>query len=104
MRKYKLVEFQFDLEIKRTVRRLRTEHKNSKVTVAIDDLEEVENLNPIGEIQPINGREGQNRQHDQGQPGNNNIIYMANDRGRAIRDYDVLTPQVLHPGIVRPEV
>ncbi|KAH9769700.1 hypothetical protein KPL71_012114 [Citrus sinensis] len=29
---------------------------------------------------------------------------MADDRDRAIRDYDVLTPQVVHPGIIRPEV
>ena len=29
---------------------------------------------------------------------------MANDRDRAIRDYAVLTPQVVHPGIVIPEV
>ncbi|KAH9714640.1 protein kinase domain-containing protein [Citrus sinensis] len=35
---------------------------------------------------------------------NNNIIHMANDRDRAIRDYAVLTPQAIHPGIVRPDV
>ena len=29
---------------------------------------------------------------------------MADDRDRAIRDYDVLAPQVIHPGIIRPEV
>ncbi|KAH9685728.1 hypothetical protein KPL70_014067 [Citrus sinensis] len=29
---------------------------------------------------------------------------MADDRDRTIRDYAVLTPQVVHPGIVRPEV
>ena len=29
---------------------------------------------------------------------------MANDRDRAIRDYAVLTSQVVHPGIVRPKV
>ncbi|XP_024046569.1 uncharacterized protein LOC112100926 [Citrus clementina] len=29
---------------------------------------------------------------------------MANDRDRAIRDYTVLTPQAIHPGIVRPDV
>ncbi|XP_015382752.1 uncharacterized protein LOC107175648 [Citrus sinensis] len=29
---------------------------------------------------------------------------MANDRDRAIRDYTVLTPQVVHLGIIRPEV
>ncbi|KAH9751859.1 hypothetical protein KPL71_014474 [Citrus sinensis] len=35
---------------------------------------------------------------------NNNIIHMANDRDRAIRDYAVLTPQAIHPEIVRPDV
>ena len=29
---------------------------------------------------------------------------MVDDRDRAIRDYAVLTPQFVHPGIVRPEV
>ncbi|KAH9681318.1 hypothetical protein KPL71_026936 [Citrus sinensis] len=29
---------------------------------------------------------------------------MDDDRDRAIRDYSVLTPQVIHPGIIRPEV
>ena len=29
---------------------------------------------------------------------------MADDRDKAIRDNAVLTPQVIHPGIVRPEV
>ena len=29
---------------------------------------------------------------------------MANDRDRAIRDYAMLTPQAIHPGIVRPGV
>ena len=29
---------------------------------------------------------------------------MADDRDRAIRDYDVVTPQVVHPGIIRPKV
>ena len=29
---------------------------------------------------------------------------MADDRDRAIRDYVVLTPQAINPGIVRPEV
>ena len=29
---------------------------------------------------------------------------MANDRDKAIRDYVVLASQVIHPGIVRPEV
>ena len=29
---------------------------------------------------------------------------MADDRDRAIRDYPVLTPQTINPGIVKPEV
>ena len=29
---------------------------------------------------------------------------MTDDRDRAIRDYAVLTPQVIHRGIVRPEM
>ena len=29
---------------------------------------------------------------------------MADDRDRAIRDYAVLTPRVINPGIVKPEV
>ena len=65
------------------------------------------NLNPQGEIQPVNaqgGKEGQNGQIIYRQPGNNNIIHMADDRDRAIRDYVVLTPQAINLGIVRPEV
>ena len=38
MRKYNLVEFQFDQDIERTVRRLRKEQRNSKAAVAMDDL------------------------------------------------------------------
>ena len=63
----------------------------------------MENLTPLGEIQPVNGREGQNGQNDQGQLGNN-IIYMADDRDRVIKDYAVSTPQVMHPGIVIHDV
>ena len=29
---------------------------------------------------------------------------MADDRDKAIRDYTVLTPQVMHPRIVKPKV
>ena len=70
----------------------------------MDDLQDMENLNRLGEIQPVNGQKGQNRQNNQGQSGNNNILYTADDRDRAIRDYVVLTPQVMYPGIVRPQV
>ena len=31
-------------------------------------------------------------------------FHMANDRDRAIRDYAVLTPQAIHPEIVKPDV
>ena len=62
------------------------------------------NLDPHGLLQPINVQEGQNEHVNKRQPGNNNIIYKADDRDKVIRDYDVLTPQVVHPGIVRPEV
>ena len=45
----------------------------------MDDLVDMGNLNPLGEIEPINaqgGQEGQNRQTIHGQSGNNNIVYM----------------------------
>ena len=50
MRKYKHIEFQFDPEIERTVRRLRKENKNSKAAIVMDDLQDMRNLNPHGEI------------------------------------------------------
>ena len=50
MRKCKPVEFEFDPEIGRTTRRLRREHKNSTTIVAMDDLEDVENLIHLGDI------------------------------------------------------
>ena len=70
----------------------------------MDNLQDVGNLDPHGPLQPINIQEGQNEHVNKRQPGNNNIIYMADDRDMAIRDYAVLTPQVVHPKIVRPEV
>ena len=82
MRKYKPIEFQFDPEIEKTTRRFQKKNRNSKVVVA---------RNNHGEIQLVNGQEGQNRQSIQGQPGNNNIIYMTYNRDRVIRDYAVLT-------------
>lgn len=56
MRKYKLVEFQFNPEIEKIVKRLRRENKNSKAAAAMDGLEDVEILNHLGGIQPVNGR------------------------------------------------
>ena len=104
MSKDKSVEFQFHLEIERIVRRLRREQRNSKTISKMDNLQDVGNLDPHGPLQPVNVQEGQNEHINQRQPGNNNIIYMADDRDKAIKDYVVLTPQVVHPGIVRPEV
>ena len=54
----------------------------------MDNLVDMGNLNPREEIEPVNaqrGQEGQNRQTIHGQSGNNNIVYMANDRYKAIR-------------------
>ena len=70
----------------------------------MNNLQDAGNLNPYEPLQPVNIEEEQNEHANRRQPGNNNIIYMADDRDRAIRDYDVLTPQVVHPGIIRPEV
>ncbi|KAL9411530.1 hypothetical protein AB3S75_045182 [Citrus x aurantiifolia] len=104
MHKYKYVEFQLDPEIERTARRLRREHRELQAAVAIDDLQDLRNLNRREGIQPVNEHEGLNGQCVQRQPWNNNIIHTANDRDRAIRDHAVLTPQATHPGIVRPDV
>ena len=92
MRKYKYVDFQFGPKIERTARRLRREHRELQVAVAMDDLQDLRNLNRREGIQPVNVHEGLNGQCVQRQPRNNNIIHMANDRDRAIRDYAVLTP------------
>ena len=70
----------------------------------MNNLQDAGNLNPHGPLQPVNIQGEQNEHVNGRQPGNNNIIYMADDRDRAIRDYAVLTPQVVHPGIIRPEV
>lgn len=92
MRKDRSVVFQFDPEIERTVRRLRREQRNSKIISDMDNLHDVGNLDPHGPLQHVNIQEEQNEHVNQRQPGNNNIIYMADDRDRAIRDYAVLTP------------
>lgn len=104
MRKDSSVVFQFDPEIERTIMRLRGEQKNSEIASSMNNLQDAGNLNPYGCLQPVNIQKEQNEHANERQLGNNNIIYMANDRDRAIRDYAVLTPQVVHPGIIRPEV
>ncbi|KAH9668539.1 hypothetical protein KPL70_021450 [Citrus sinensis] len=70
----------------------------------MNNLRDVGNLDPHGPLQPVNIQEEQNEHANERQPGNNNIIYMTDDRDRAIRDYVVLTLQVVQPGIVRFEV
>ncbi|KAH9704917.1 hypothetical protein KPL70_011661 [Citrus sinensis] len=70
----------------------------------MNNLQDAQNLNHHGPLQPVNIQEEQNEHANGRQQGNKNIIYMADDRDRAIRDYAVLTPQVVHPGIIRPEV
>ena len=104
MRKDRSVVFQFDSEIERTVRILRREQKNSEIDSSMNNLQDAGNLNPHGLLQPVNIQEEQNEHANGRQPGNNNIIYMDDDIDKAIRDYVVLTPQVVHPGIIRPEV
>ena len=54
MRKYKPVEFQFDSKFERTARRLRKEHRNLKAATDMDDLQDIGDLNPCGEIEPMN--------------------------------------------------
>ena len=88
MRKDGFVVFKFDPEIERIVRRLRREQRNSKTVSCMNNLQDVD----VSE------------HANQRQPCDNNIIYMAGDRDRDIRDYAVLTPQVVHLGIIRPEV
>ena len=104
MRKKRSEIFQFDPEIERTIRRLRREQRTSKTTLGMNNLQDEGNLNPHGPLHSANIQEGQNEYANGRQPGNNNIIYMADDRDRAIRDYTMLTPQVIHPGIIRLEV
>lgn len=70
----------------------------------MDNMQEMGNLDRYGPIQPTTVQEGQNGQINQIQLGNNNIIYIADDRDRAIQNYTVLTPYVVHPGIVKPKV
>ena len=96
--------FHFDPEIERTVRTLRREQRNSKTVSGMNNLQDVGNLDPYGPLQLVNVQEEQNEHANQRQPDDNNIIYMADDIDKAIRDYVVLTPQVVHPGIIRPEV
>ena len=73
---------------------MRREHWKLQADVAMDNLQEMRNLNPRGELQPVNVHERLNGQNVKRKPGNNNVLHMANNRDRAIRDYEVLTPHV----------
>lgn len=46
MHKYKPIEFQFDLEIKRTIKRLRKDNRDLKSTKDMADLQNIGDLNP----------------------------------------------------------
>ena len=74
------VVFQFDPEIERTIRRLRKEQRNSKTVSDMNNLQVEGNLNPNGPLQPANIQEEQNEHANRRQLGNNNIIYMVDDR------------------------
>ena len=53
----------------------------------MNNLQVEGNLNPNEPLQPANTQEEHNEYANRRQPGNNNIIYMADDRDRSIRDY-----------------
>ena len=57
MRKDGSVVFQFDTEIKRTVRKLRKEKRNTKIASSMNNLQDAQNLNPHGPLQPVNIQE-----------------------------------------------
>ena len=65
--------------------------KEFKNCSSMNNLQDEANLNRHGPLQLVNIQEEQNKHANERQPGNNNIIYMADDRDRAIRDYVVLT-------------
>ena len=46
MRKYKPVEFQFDSEIERTARRLKKKQRYLKTDAAMNDMQDMGNLDP----------------------------------------------------------
>ena len=88
-------EFQLDHEIERTFRRLLRQNQGfvelGRMTTSI----------------------GGNGEHDERQeePGNRyivvpppNIIGIANDKDRSIRDYAIFDPETMNTGIVRPEI
>lgn len=47
---------------------------------------------------------GRNKQNVLGQLRNNNIVYIAYNREKTIREYTVLTSQAINHIIVKPEV
>ena len=63
---------------------MRREHWELQVVVAMDDLQDIRNLNHRGEIQPVNVHEGLNDQHVHRKLVNNNIIHIVDDRDKTI--------------------
>ncbi|KAL5576436.1 hypothetical protein UlMin_018135 [Ulmus minor] len=85
-------EFQLDHEIERTFRRL---------------LRQNQGFAELGRMAALIGG---NEEHPEG-PENRyvviqptNIIGIANDRDRSIRDYAIFDPETMNTGIVRPEI
>ena len=70
MRKDISVAFQFDPEIERTVRKLRREQRNSEIASSMNNLQDAQNLNPHGPLQPVNIQEEHNEHVNGRQPGN----------------------------------
>ena len=88
-------EFQLDHEIERTFRRL---------------LRENQGFAELGRMAALIGGNGGHDEHPEG-PENRyivvqppNIIGIANDRDRSIRDYAIFDPETMNTGIVRPEI
>ncbi|KAL5560290.1 hypothetical protein UlMin_036501 [Ulmus minor] len=88
-------EFQLDHEIERTFRRL---------------LRENQGFAELGRMAALLGGNRAGGEHPEG-PENRyivvqppNIIGIANDRDRSIRDYAIFDPETMNTGIVRPEI
>ncbi|KAL5563684.1 hypothetical protein UlMin_033431 [Ulmus minor] len=88
-------EFQLDHEIERTFRRL---------------LRQNQGFTELGRMAALIGGNGGHDEHNE-EPENRyvvvqppNIIGIANDRDRSIRDYAIFDPEIMNTWIVRPEI
>ena len=88
-------EFQLNPEIEGTFRRL---------------LRENQDFVELGRMTAMLGGNGERQERQEG-PENRyiivqpqNIIGIANDRDRSIREYAIFDPKTLNTGIVRPEI